>query len=316
MFQAKDALAGKKVKCPKCSAPIVVGESRVVGATPGAPAAEGGARVSKAGAGFNPMVELLDEAQVKTATRGPLCPNCSSELKPKAILCVECGFNIQTGERVRRVSQIDDGDEFSGMSETEKILARAERDIEEMPVSGVGQDFGDGGDSFFIALVAGIVLAALIGLGMIIVFSMETLTKTVTSSGAISFFASVALIVAMSLWITFVAFKQSAKQGMACVLTAGLWCVVYGFMQGRQLIVPTIILLFSFLIGAGAGIWCYHNGFGPQKEFQKDLGWNRGVSSERIARTTPSTPRYYQNGDLHALNSGLPGFNDVDAMKI
>lgn len=319
MFQAKDALAGKKVKCPKCSAPIIVGDSKVAGSvagTGGTANANTGVKSAGSAGGFNPMLGLLDEANVKTVTRGALCPNCSAALKPKAILCVDCGFNLETGERIRRVSQIDQEDEFAGMSETDKLMAKAEKDIDDMPVSSSGQDFGDGGDSFFIALVAGIILAVLVGLGLIVVFSMETLTKTVTSSGAVSFFASVFLIVAMSLWITFVAFKQSATHGIVCLVTAGLWCVVYGFMQGRQLIVPTVILLFSFLIGTAAGVWCYYNGFGPQEEFKKDLGSIVAPVTERFALTTPSTPRIYQNGDYHALNSGPLSVNDVDAIAI
>jgi DNA-directed RNA polymerase subunit RPC12/RpoP len=313
MFQAKDALAGKKVKCPKCSAQIVVGESKVTGASVSAPA---NVKPSGASGGYNPMLGLLDEAKVKTVSRGALCPNCSAELKPKAVLCVECGFNLESGERVRRVSQLDDDDELSGMSETEKMMAKAERDIDDMPVSSAGQDFGDGGDSFFIALVAGVILTVLVGLGMLVVFSMETLTKTVTSSGAISFFASVFLILAMTVWITIVAFKQSTLHGIVCVFTGGLWCVVYGFMQGRQLIVPTIILLFSFIIGIAAGVWCYYNGFGPQEEFKKDLGSIVVPSAEQHAQTSRSTPRIYQNGDFHALNSKYLVRNDVDWLRI
>jgi hypothetical protein len=140
-----------------------------------------------------------------------------------------------------------------------------------MPITAVGQDFGDGGSAALIALVAFVILLVLVGIGLVVVFTMETVTKTVLSSGAVSFFASCFLIVAMSLWITLVAFKQNTKQALACILTGGLWCVVYGFMQGKQLLTPTVILLFSFVIGLAAGTYCYYNGFGPQEK--KDNSW-------------------------------------------
>jgi DNA-directed RNA polymerase subunit RPC12/RpoP len=257
-FQAKDSLAGKKVKCPKCSAPIIVGSSKVAGTVGN----EKKAAVGAAGV-RNPLLDLLDEADVKSAARGPLCPNCSTEMKRGAILCVNCGFNTETGEKIRRVVQVDESDELSGMSETEKLMVRAEQDIEDMPITGVGQDFGDGGSAALVALVAGGILLVLVAIGMVIILSMEQLTKTVISPGAVSFLASAFLYVAMSLWIIFVAFKQKPTQGIVCVATGGLWCIVFGFSQGRGLITPTVILLFSFVIGVGAGYYVYLNGFGP-----------------------------------------------------
>lgn len=32
--------------------------------------------------------------------QGATCPTCHAEMKPEAILCIECGFNTQTGENV------------------------------------------------------------------------------------------------------------------------------------------------------------------------------------------------------------------------
>jgi hypothetical protein len=176
---------------------------------------------------------------------------------------VDCGFNTETGQRLRKVVQVDEYDEFAGMSETEKMMARAEDAIDDMPITGVGQDFGDGGSAALVALIAGAILVVLVAIGLTVVLTMETLTKTIISPGAVSFLASLVLIVAMSIWITIVAFKQNTTQGIVCVLTGGLWCIVYGFSQGRQLITPTVILLFSFVIGLGAGYYVYLNGFAP-----------------------------------------------------
>jgi hypothetical protein len=142
-------------------------------------------------------------------------------------------------------------------------MAKAEKDIEEMPVTAEGQDFGDGADAYLIAAVAFVILAILIGMGLAIIFTMETITEHIASS-AVSTIASAILYVCMGLWISFVAFFQKKTgHGIGCVCTAFLWCVVYGFLQGRQLLVPTVVLLASLLIGAASGAYTFQNGFTP-----------------------------------------------------
>ena len=268
-FQAKDSLAGKRVKCPKCSSPIVVGQSQVGGATagkePGKVAA--GKKIASAGV-HNPLLGLLDEAQVASAIAGPMCPFCAAEIKRGQVICLECGHNLETGDKLKTIVIGDDDDDDEGgivdatQSDASKILAKAERDIDAMPVSADGQDFGEGGESYFITLVAGLVLVAFVGLGITIILTMDVITQYIASH-FISFLASVVLALVMATWITIVAFKQKPIHGVVCIATAGLWCVVYGFMQGRDLIIPTIILLASFVIGGGSGAYCLFAGIYP-----------------------------------------------------
>lgn len=40
---------------------------------------------------YNPLLDLLDEAQVAARPRGLSCQNCGAEVQPNAIICVECG---------------------------------------------------------------------------------------------------------------------------------------------------------------------------------------------------------------------------------
>lgn len=260
-FQAKDSLAGKRVKCPKCSQPILIpkssGSSRTQAKS--VPASAGGSKA------YNPLLDLLDEVEVKR-TGGPMCPNCSAALTPTAVVCVECGFNIETGEQLT-TSVYDDEEDTGvadiGMTDADRIMAKAEKDIDDMPVTSHGQDFGDGADSFLIAAVAGIILLVLVGIGLTIIFTMDIVSQSI-ASWFISFIASVLLAVTMSIWITIVAFLQKPGHGIACILTAGLWCVVFGFLQGRQLIVPTVILLMSFIIGAASGAYTMYKGIVPE----------------------------------------------------
>jgi len=109
-FAAKDELAGKAVRCPKCKQPLKI------------PAA------APARAPVSGMDDLFDEAGIG-AKQGPSCPKCHAELRPNAIICVACGFEFQTGEhregvKIRGMSHGEHGES------ADSLLARASRQIE------------------------------------------------------------------------------------------------------------------------------------------------------------------------------------------
>ena len=98
-FAAKDQLAGKAVKCPKCAQPLRIPQPQAkpaAGQQPAAPAAGG-------------LTDLLDEVGLSGHEHddyvGPRCPSCDSPMAQNAALCVVCGFNLQTGEFVKGVIQ-------------------------------------------------------------------------------------------------------------------------------------------------------------------------------------------------------------------
>ena len=262
-FQAKDSLAGKRVKCPKCSQPITIGQPT---ASKGRSEKSAAKQASvAASAGHNPLLDLLDEVDVKPAVRGPVCPNCSNSMSQMAVVCVQCGYNIETGKQLKTDVYQDDeetGVKDVGMTDAESIMAKAEKEIEDVPVTAHGQDFGDGVDSFLIAGVALIVLLIVVGIGLTVMYTMDIISQSI-ASWFISFIASLFMWVAMALWITVVAFKQKPVHGLVCIATGGLWCIVYGFMQGRQLIVPTIILLMSVIVGSASGAYTMVKGIRP-----------------------------------------------------
>ncbi len=88
-LQVKDELAGKKVRCPNCKQPLTIPAAK-----PAPPKAPAPAVSSPFGGG---MEDLFEEEGL-TQRHGATCPNCTREMKPGAILCIECGFNTQTGE--------------------------------------------------------------------------------------------------------------------------------------------------------------------------------------------------------------------------
>ena len=89
-FAAKDELAGRVVKCPKCKRPLKIGAPRAGSKTHTAPPA-----------GSAPLADLLDEVGFHVHGDEEAiqhCPACDAEMSDHAILCVECGFNLETGK--------------------------------------------------------------------------------------------------------------------------------------------------------------------------------------------------------------------------
>ena len=97
---ANDELAGRRVKCPDCSEPISIP-----------------ADFDEVGSG---MAELLDEIGMEATRTGVRCPNCRSDLEAEAILCIACGYNLETGKVLETDSFVSKG-RFTGVgAPTEK----------------------------------------------------------------------------------------------------------------------------------------------------------------------------------------------------
>lgn len=108
----KDSLAGKKVKCPKCKQPLLI-------PGPGSPSADSqgasavGAASNRKGSPADgddpgPMADLLDEVGLRAPTTGRRCPDCFADMGMEAIICIQCGFNTETGKRLRTKRDIID----------------------------------------------------------------------------------------------------------------------------------------------------------------------------------------------------------------
>lgn len=119
----KPELAGKKVKCPTCQAVLAIPAAAAIGATAygsqAKPAAKAKAELDDlsgdmglddiepgSGNAFDDLGggldSLLDEVNFK-ASEGPRCPECRTELTEDAVLCVKCGYNLQTGKKLKTV---------------------------------------------------------------------------------------------------------------------------------------------------------------------------------------------------------------------
>jgi hypothetical protein len=93
------------------------------------------------------------------------------------------------------------------------------------------------------------VLAALVILGLGVVLLMDALTSEIRPA-VISSVASLGVALLCAIWISIIAFRTDALQGMACVISGGLWCIPFGFMQGRATLLPAVVQLAAVLISA------------------------------------------------------------------
>ena len=176
-----------------------------------------------------------------------------------AILCVECGYNTQTGQQLSTEVGADEGEAYGiEKNSGQKLIDRAERELDESPLSDVDPDFGDGADSILIAGGAVVIAVVLIGIGLAIIFLMDSISEYISPS-MISFCASIGIYVLCAIWITIVALMMKPLHGVICILSAGLYCIIFGFMQGRTLIMPTIIMLASIFIGLLSSFFAFQS---------------------------------------------------------
>lgn len=114
-FAANDQLAGKTVQCPKCKNPLTIPS----------PAAAG---VASAPAGPS----IFDQAGPKGLSDGErFCPSCEARISSSAVLCVKCGYHLQTGKKLAgaKVKKAGGGDGHGASAED--ALERAREAIEE-----------------------------------------------------------------------------------------------------------------------------------------------------------------------------------------
>jgi uncharacterized Zn finger protein (UPF0148 family) len=154
-FSAKDEIAGRTVACPKCRQPIqvpAVATGSPAGRVQSTEASKPTAAPKPAAAAPKPAVakpvaakpagpappvppigapsnDLFDEVGLK-AVAGPRCPQCSTPLNPNAVLCVTCGFNIQTGEKLTE-AKVQSRGEGGHAAVSDSLLKRAVERIED-----------------------------------------------------------------------------------------------------------------------------------------------------------------------------------------
>jgi hypothetical protein len=87
-FQAPAKFAGKMVRCPGCKEPLRVPASKA----PDQPLPD---QMDLGGVG-----SLLDEVGFQRSSASHRCPECREDLEKEAILCIHCGYNLETGKKM------------------------------------------------------------------------------------------------------------------------------------------------------------------------------------------------------------------------
>ncbi|TWU01784.1 hypothetical protein [Neorhodopirellula pilleata] len=134
-LSVRDELAGKAVKCPGCSQPVRIpdGPSKPAAASPVA-AKPGVAKPvasrpapTPAAAPRSSMDDLFAEEGMDRQVTS-ICPACNAEMATGAVLCMKCGFNQQTGERMQAhlVAGVDIDAGTMALMRAEKDMARTQ----------------------------------------------------------------------------------------------------------------------------------------------------------------------------------------------
>lgn len=240
-FAAPDNLAGKTVKCPGCGQPLrIPAAAGAAGATTPAPSK---APAKPAAPAFGGIGDLLDEAGF-TQHAGPRCPSCDTPVSPQAVVCVQCGFNRQTGAKT--ASEVRTGPKSIGHGEAASaLLERAAKEVAAAPVAIDDNDAGG------VASVWTWVFMLFLPILFLSGFAVAILWGGTLSFPALIMYAAVksdsywyiipALVIVGGIlltafgWlnITTSALERSVLHGVLCMFLVGSYCYYWGMLNWR-----------------------------------------------------------------------------------
>lgn len=207
-FAAKDELAGKVVKCPKCKQPLKVEPptaGKKAGNPPGAQAAS--ATPSAVAAlldevGFHVHEDKADEALQR-------CPACDEKISDHAVICVYCGYNLETGRFIKGASGVGvpgrkaEGHEGAAQMLLKKAETAIEQDKdEEHKMRSQGMPLW--------MLISILSMIATFTIGM----SILPADRAFTITGYVWIGVCGTLAVFYWFWLVVLAFKENIKQGL------------------------------------------------------------------------------------------------------
>jgi hypothetical protein len=259
-FAAKDELAGKRVKCPKCGTLLTIPQ-------PGA----GPSRTGK------PLSELLDDVGMRAGIRR--CPGCGAELGEAAVLCVMCGYDSRLGRRLKtRVGVVVEADD-EGLGELPthgvEALDKAERQIAREKLE---QRLLIKGAPWWMILLA---LLGLIGFAIGMVSMPQE--DVMVNSGMLLQVAGGLIVAFYFLRVVITGFKESVLDGVVSVILPPI------FMYKRwDRVVGLVILM--FVGGACFGLGFFLTWLGPKFQATDESGGQRaGLERPAIVRVFHDT---------------------------
>jgi len=98
-LEAPESLAGEVIKCPACDQDIRIPKPAVWVQDAAVPAGKQAA-AGTAPAAKKPQAAGGASAGIAAAPRAGKCPGCAAPLAPKAVICINCGYDLRTGRRL------------------------------------------------------------------------------------------------------------------------------------------------------------------------------------------------------------------------
>jgi hypothetical protein len=241
-FAAKDELAGKVVKCPKCANPLKVPAPQKKAASVAAPAPMTGG-----------LADLLDEVGLKghhDEYKGRHCPSCNAPLAHNAVLCVGCGLNLETGKFTKGFglapakAEVKRAEGHEGAAE--RLLTKAEDALVQEKVEQV-KNVTEGMPTWAIAAILTVIGTVAI--------SMSTMPqgRAFALSGWVCISVCMAVSTMFSLRIAIVAFQESAANGLMYLLVPfyALYYVFSRWSTCGRLFMTSLAAAMMALLGVG-----------------------------------------------------------------
>lgn len=220
-FAAPDHLAGRAVKCPKCSQPL-----NIPAAQPQQPAAPAGG-----------LADLLAEEGLATkAGSGPQCPSCSAPMPPHGFLCVQCGYNVQAGRKI----QTFDESGLSAKRDAQERLAKAREELKKSPQQFTAEDMGAGASAYITVVILLVATVLLIGTSAAVLYFFGEQAALLATIGGILMY------VVGRLWLIVVAFFEEISCGVFCLLCEP-YCLYYAISRFRSVAVPAFMFLTGYV---------------------------------------------------------------------
>ena len=239
-FSAKDELAGKRAKCPKCGQPLVIG----------APAKAEAASSDPLG-GSGGVSGLMDQAGFEKAG-GTACPKCNAGMQRGAVLCVECGYHLETGEVLKTKFlkddvEVDDGSTVAlqGIklkSKGNAILDQAQRDFVREKL--LQESVMKTAPLWLIVLALGV----FVGFVATVIATPE---KQRSEAGLMWQYGGFGMIGLAYLGLVFQAFRVRQAVGWFTVISGGLYFLFGRRTKDRATYAYYLVLLALFSMGAG-----------------------------------------------------------------
>jgi hypothetical protein len=258
----RDEMAGKAVKCPACQSVIRVpaaGAAKPASPVPKSTPAGQVRQASKPAAAKAPtpaaddfnagaMDDLFNEAGFEIR-KGKTCPSCFEAIATDAVFCTKCGFNLETGSKVRaHVAEYEDAQ--SG----DALLKKAAKDLEFAQKMQDKMNAGSGMPWWMLALIL-FMLASVTGVGVIAVnlAKREDATTEFNAIQTLMLLGGIGVsVVGCGAFasVLYRACMESVKEGLMSLFIP-LYILYYGFTRFEVAGKATILGIVASAVGGG-----------------------------------------------------------------